>query len=164
MQQPSIILVRLSFAVILLLSACAPTRLSTHSPSTEDVARARHCVIEEYLYSSLGTRGDTLLCRPVYRASTIEPGTFRPVLYSEALSEGLDEFMTIHMLLRHAQQVPPRGDTLRIPLSSVELVSAREVNPTFAVGSAVGIGTIALLLVAAAATVGMFGALLSAAR
>ncbi len=140
MRSISVICSHSVLAVFFAFAGCTAAREVPSTPAqrtatTEDIIVARHFLIEQHVYRSLGLHGDTLILQPLYTSTGNASAAYRPVQYLEARFIGLDELRTVHLQLRHAQNVPARGDTLLVPLTKVEHARIQDFNSLLAVGT-----------------------------
>jgi hypothetical protein len=155
----------LPLLIAFLIAGWSPSREAVRPASTDDIVSKRYYIIDELLYFRLGLRSDTLLAKAVRRPSSDGSGGMVHMLGYEAAAEGLDMGETIYLTLLENPRIKEKGDTLLIPMRSIDVVAMRETNPYFVAGAAagtpVGVGVIVLIILAAGAFVGLLAAFAS---
>lgn len=146
--------VRLIVPVLIgtMFAACSPTREVSRPLTAADFKEVNHYAIDNELYFKLGMQGDTLVCRQRTRISPSGDRTRVPLTLDDAVQGGLDRNDVIILEFRPDAVILSSGDTLYIPVESLEVSRLHETNPAFVAGAVIGtvagVGAIVVIILA----------------
>jgi hypothetical protein len=130
-----------------LFASCSPTRMVTRSVTADDFKHVRHVVVDDQLYFTRGVFRDTLTCTRRTQLSPTGDGSRIPITVQEARAAGMGDDDMLTLVFHPGAMLVSTGDTLCIPLRSIDAAQMHDINPGFVAGSMIGAGAIVLLIV-----------------
>lgn len=143
-----------------MFAACSPTRTVTRSVTAADFMSVRNVVIDNLLYYARGVRADTLVCTLRTQQSPTADGIRIPITAQDARTAGLDDDNIITPVFRTEAVLLSSGDTLLIPLQSIDAARMGEINPGFVAGAMIGGGVVTIIILSGLALGALFMAAL----